>query len=181
MIEMAIESQRENNMITQLSDDIVLPKMIKVKQIFDESHLVVEDIPRIVNDILDVPKFKDQIKEGMSIAITSGSRGVANIALITKAIVDFVKSCGAHPFVFPAMGSHGGATAEGQLEVLTSYGVTEEYLGCPVRATMETVEVGTLDDGMPAFADKYAFEADGVILCGRVKAHTALEHPMKAD
>lgn len=177
MIEMAIESQRENNMITQLSDDIVLPRMIKVKQIFDESHLAVEDIPRIVNDILDVPKFKDQIKEGMSIAITSGSRGVANIALITKAIVDFVKSCGAHPFVFPAMGSHGGATAEGQLEVLTSYGVTEEYLGCPVRATMETVEVGRLDDGMPAFADKYAFEADGVILCGRVKAHTAFRAP----
>ena len=174
---MALEGQKVNNVLSQLCGDIYIPKILKVQQNFDSSQIDVEDIPKIVTDLLNQSKFKDQIKPGMSIAITSGSRGVANVAVITKAIVDFVKSCGANPFVFPAMGSHGGATEEGQLEILTGYGVTEEFLGCPIRATMETVEVGTLDDGMPAYTDKFAYEADGVILCGRIKAHTAFRAP----
>ncbi len=174
---MALESNIENNIVDKLVNHLDLPKMVKVKQTFNGDHIPQKDIPSAVVRELSRSELQEQIKPGMSIAITSGSRGVANVALVTKAIVDFVKSLGAHPFVFPAMGSHGGATPEGQLEVLTSYGVTEEYLGCPVRATMETVIVGYLDDGMPVYQDKYASEADGVILCGRIKAHTAFRGP----
>ncbi len=120
------------------------------------------------------------IRKGDSIAITCGSRGVANVAIIIKAIVDFVKECGGEPFVFPAMGSHGGATAEGQKEILTGYGVTEEFLGCPIRTTMEVDQLGTTPNGMPVFIDRYAHAADGIILCGRVKAHTAFRGPYES-
>ena len=82
--------------------------------------------------------------------------------------------------MFPAMGSHGGATAEGQREVLAAYGVTEEFLRCPIKASMETVEIGKLDNGQPVYVDKYAYEADGIILCGRVKAHTAFRGPYES-
>ena len=100
--------------------------------------------------------------------------------MITRAIVDFVKSCGGQPFVFPAMGSHGGATAEGQREILRGYGVTEETMDCPIRATMEVVQVGETEEGMPVFVDRYAYEADGIILCGRVKAHPAFRGPYES-
>lgn len=124
--------------------------------------------------------MRGRIHKGMSVAITCGSRGVCNIPIITRAIVDFVKSCGGQPFVFPAMGSHGGATAEGQRGVLRAYGVTEESVGCPIRATMEVVQVGETEEGMPVFVDRYAYEADGIILCGRVKAHTAFRGPYES-
>ncbi len=119
-----------------------LPKMVKIKQLLDHSHYTVEEIPGIVHKELDRPELRERIRPGMHIAITCGSRGVANIAIITKAIVDFVKECGAEPFVFPSMGSHGGATAEGQVEILTGYGVTEDFLGCPIKSSMDTVEIG---------------------------------------
>lgn len=163
----------KNNLVTQLCSDVKLPKMIKVRQHFDEVHIKTEDIPVVVRKQLEQRKIAQRIKPGMTVAITSGSRGVANVAIITKAIVDFLKEKGAKPFVFPAMGSHGGATSEGQLEVLTSYGVTEEFIGCPIRSSMETVQVGFRNDGKPVFVDKIAAEADGIVLCGRIKAHTA--------
>lgn len=174
---MAMQSTRENNMVTHLCKDVPLPNMVRVMQKFDEHHIVVEDIPKIITQQLSRPEIKDQIRPGMKIAIPCGSRGVANIAVITKAIVDFVKSCGGEPFVFPAMGSHGGATAEGQTEIIHGYGVTEAYLGCPICATMETVVVGHLESGMPVYVDRFAYEADGVILSGRIKAHTAFRGP----
>lgn len=92
----------------------------------------------------------------MNIAITAGSRGVANVAIITKSIVDFVTSKGANPFVVPAMGSHGGATAEGQLELLAGYGLTEEYLGCPIKSSMEVKMIGHTEDGREVVIDKNA-------------------------
>ena len=115
----------------------------------------------------------------MSICITCGSRGISNIPLIIKTIADFCKSKGALPFVVPAMGSHGGATAQGQLEILASLGVTEESIGCPIKSSMETVVVGhtVVGDIRPeeieVRIDKNAASADGIILCGRIKAHTA--------
>ena len=108
----------KGNLITRLCNDTKLPKMVKIRQNFDPQHIDPADIPAVVRAQLDRPEITGQIKPGMSIAITSGSRGVANVALITKAAVDFLKELGAEPFVFPAMGSHGGATAEGQKEVL---------------------------------------------------------------
>ena len=125
---MALETKKEGNVVSSLAATQPLPKMVKIKQLLDHSHYTVEEIPGIVYKELDRPELRERIRPGMHIAITCGSRGVANIAIITKAIVDFVKECGAEPFVFPSMGSHGGATAEGQVEILTGYGVTEEVL-----------------------------------------------------
>lgn len=170
---MALESKKENNVITRLASTQPLPRMVKVQQLLDRSHIPPEEIPGIVRGELRRVRLGDCIRPGMKVAITCGSRGVANISIITKAIVDFVKECGGSPFVFPAMGSHGGATAEGQLEILTSYHVTEELIGCPVYSSMEVVQVGTTPDGTPVYTDRHAHEADAIILCGRVKAHTA--------
>lgn len=177
---MSLETKEMGNVVSRLASTVELPKMVKVKQLLDHSHIEVEDIPKLVHDELDREEMRARIKPGANVAITCGSRGVANIAIIIKAIVDFVKECGGKPFVFPAMGSHGGATAEGQKEILTSYQVTEENMGCPIRATMEVVQVGETPDGMPVYADKYAYEADAIILCGRVKAHTAFRGPYES-
>jgi hypothetical protein len=106
------------------------------------------------------------------VAITVGSRGIANIATITKAIVEHVKSLGGVPFIVPAMGSHGGGTAEGQREILAGYGVTEPFAGCEIRSSMETVVVDTTPQGIPVHFDKHAYEADHVVVAGRVKPHT---------
>lgn len=175
---MALNTIKEGNVVTKLAASTALPKMVKVRQLLDHSHIDPADIPGLVHKELE--PMRARIKPGMSVAITCGSRGVCNIAIITRAIVDFVKDCGGEPFVFPAMGSHGGATAEGQREILTGYGVTEEAMGCPIRATMEVVQVGETEEGMPVFVDRYAYEADGIILCGRVKAHTAFRGPYES-
>ena len=139
---MSLETVAEGNVVTRLASSVELPKMARVRQLLDKSHIEVSEIPGLVRRELDREEIRERIKPGMSVAITCGSRGVANIAVITRAIVDFVRECGGEPFVFPAMGSHGGATPEGQKEILTSYNVTEEFLGCPVRATMEVVQLG---------------------------------------
>lgn len=175
---MALTTIKEGNVVTQLASATQLPKMVKVRQILDHSHIDPTDIPQLVQEQLE--PMRSRIRPGMRVAITCGSRGVANVAIITKSIVDFVKSCGGNPFVFPAMGSHGGATAEGQRGILTGYGVTESFLGCPILATMEVVQVGETEEGMPVFVDRYAYEADGIILCGRVKAHTAFRGPYES-
>ena len=178
---MALDNVLENNVVSQLASTVKLPRMVRVRQLLDHSHYEPEEIPALVHAQLDRPEMRERIKPGMSVAITCGSRGVANIAIITKAIVDFVKECGGEPFVFPSMGSHGGATAEGQREILRGYGVTEEFLGCPIRSSMEVVQIGTREDnGRPVFIDKLASEADGILLCGRVKAHTAFRCPYES-
>lgn len=175
---MALNTVKEGNVVTRLADSTVLPKMVTVRQLLDHSHIDPADLPELVRTELE--PMRGRIRPRMSVAITCGSRGVCNIAVITRAIVDFVKSCGGQPFVFPAMGSHGGATAEGQREILRGYGVTEETMDCPIRATMEVVQVGETEEGMPVFVDRYAYEADGIILCGRVKAHTAFRGPYES-
>lgn len=175
---MALNTIKEGNVVTRLASATELPKMVKVKQLLDHSHIDPADIPDLV--MREMEPMRSRIRPGMSVAITCGSRGVCNIAIITRAIADFVKSCGGQPFVFPAMGSHGGATAEGQREILRGYGVTEEFLGCPIQATMDVVQVGTTEEGMPVFVDRYAYNADGIILCGRVKAHTAFRGPYES-
>ena len=168
------------NIIANLCQDIAIPKMVKVKQHFDPSYIAPEDIPQVIWKELDRDIIASQIKSGMSIAITCGSRGVANIDIIIKAVVDYVKQKGGSPFVFPAMGSHGGATPEGQLEIVNGYGVTEEAMGCPIKASMETKQIGVTDDGRPVFIDKYASEADGIIMVGRIKAHTQFVGPYES-
>jgi len=161
-----------NNVVKRLCAEVSLPKMFKVKQLFDRKRIEVENIPDVIFAQMSRPELGGYIKNGKHIAITCGSRGVANVAIITKAIADFVKSKGAHPFVVPAMGSHGGATAEGQRALIEGYGVTEEFIGCPIVSSMETVVVGKNDEGQEVRIDKNAARADGIIVAGRIKPHT---------
>lgn len=116
--------------------------MVKIREVFDDTHIPVNMIADMVNAELSREALGGQVKPGMRIAITCGSRGMSNNAVMAKAIVDFVKSKGAEPYIVPAMGSHGGATAEGQLQILKDYGITEEAMGCPIKSSMDTVQIG---------------------------------------
>ena len=160
-----------NGVVARMLGDVQVPRMAPVRQALD--HERIDDIPAVVKTELMRPEIRKQIEPGASIAITVGSRGVANISEITREIVRNVRSFGAEPFVIPAMGSHGGGTAEGQMELLASLGVTEDVIEAPVRSSMEVVQITALDDGRPVFIDKLASESDGIIVVGRVKPHTA--------
>ena len=146
------------------------PEIFRIRQKFDRP--VVEDIPSEVASELSRLNLDTTIQPGESVAITAGSRGIANIHIIIKSIVDHLKGLGAEPFVVPAMGSHGGATAEGQQGIVEGYGITEDYVGCPIRSSMETVIVCDAKEGFPVHFDKNAYGADHVVVCGRVKPHT---------
>lgn len=171
-----------SGIISQLCAEVKLPRMLRVRQTFDGACIEKEKIPQAVFGQLSGPGVCDSIKPGKRIAITCGSRGVANISVIIRAIADFVKSRGAHPFIVPAMGSHGGATAEGQKNLLAMYGVTEESAGCPVVSSMDTVVIGRAAAGfdVPGSSknsfevriDKNAARSDGIIVAGRIKPHT---------
>lgn len=154
--------------------------MFRVRQKFSHDHIEPERIPHVIAELLSEEKFASRVRPGMRIAITAGSRGIANVALTTKCIADFVKSRGAFPFVVPAMGSHGGATAEGQREILAGYGIVEDYIGCPVVSSMEVKKIGVNDEGGDVYIDKNAAEADGIILGCRVKPHTAFRGPYES-
>jgi hypothetical protein len=146
---------------------MALPRMVKVRQSFAGPRLA--DIPGGVRAALGGAPLP--IRRGDTVAVGAGSRGIANIATIVRATVDHFKNIGARPFVFPAMGSHGGATAEGQLDLLAHYGITEPTMGCELRASMEVVQIGQALD-MPVWVDRIAAEADWIGLVNRVKPHT---------
>jgi hypothetical protein len=148
----------------------VYPPMFRLAQRFEAPR--VDDIPGTVQRELSRLALGSKIRPGQSVAVTAGSRGIANINVIIKATVDHLKQLKAEPFVVPAMGSHGGGTAQGQRGVLAGYGITEEFLGCPIRATMETVIVCQTKEGFPVHFDRFAYEADHVLVCGRIKPHT---------
>ena len=153
---------------------MVLPKMTRVRQHFDAP--VLTDLPAAIHEELDRINVASIVQPGDSVAITAGSRGVANVATAVKATVDYLKGIDAKPFVVPAMGSHGGATADGQRTVLEHYGITENTVGAPVKATMDVVKLGSLQqagaDDLPVFMDRFAAEADYVVPLNRIKAHT---------
>ncbi len=146
------------------------PRMLRLRQHFQASR--VGDVPETVRQELSKLDLGIKVKPGQSVAITVGSRGIANIAAITKAIVEHVKSLDGQPFIVPAMGSHGGGTAEGQRKIIEEYGITEEYVGAEIRSSMETVIVDQTPHGVPVHFDKHASLADHVIVAGRVKPHT---------
>lgn len=171
---------RERQVVADLVKDTYVPKMFRVKQVFPRPKIEKEEIPGIIQNLLSQEKFASRVKPGMRIAITAGSRGVANVALTTRCIADFVKSRGASPFVVPAMGSHGGATAEGQKALLAGYGVTEENVGCPILSSMEVKKIGVNEEGGDVYIDKNAAEADGIILGCRIKPHTAFRGPYES-
>lgn len=147
------------------------PRMIRVKQDFG-AHTPISDVyPAVVNEIERIVP-KTNIKAGDTVAITVGSRGIANLLEIVRAIVDSLKNHGCKSFIVPAMGSHGGATAQGQAEVLAHYGITETNIGVPVMSSMDVEEVGKTEDGLSVFADKNALLADHIVVFNRVKPHT---------
>ena len=151
--------------------DLPLPRMVGVRQKFEAERL--HDIPGAIAREFQRAEVRARVKAGHSIAVGCGSRGVAHIGEIARCVVRELQALGAKPFIFPAMGSHGAATAEGQRKVLASYGITEEAAGVPVRATMDTVVVGNLADGTPVHMDRFAAEADAVVVINRIKPHTA--------
>ena len=158
--------------------DIPLPKMVSARVTFESP--VLEDIEQTVSEQFKQSEIRQKIKPGQTIAIGCGSRGVANVAEVAKAVVSEIKALGGKPFIFPAMASHGAASAEGQQKVLEGYGITEEYVGCPLRATMEVVTIDTLDDGTRIFVDRYAAESDGIVLINRIKPHTNFRAPIES-
>jgi hypothetical protein len=146
---------------------MTLPKMYRVRQKLSRQRIA--DIPAAVHAAMTAASLP--IKRGDTVAVTAGSRGIANIAVIIRAVVDHLKGLGAAPFVFPAMGSHGGGTTTGQLEILEHYGITEASMGCPLRATMEVVQVGEAL-GLPVWCDQVAAGADWIGVVNRIKPHT---------
>jgi hypothetical protein len=147
-----------------------LPRMAKAQQVFHQPTIT--DLPAKIKEELDNKQLKNRVKPGQRIAVTAGSRGIANIPTILKTIIDELRSLGAEPFIVPAMGSHGGATPEGQIEILHSLGVTPETVGAPFEASQEVQVIGKLPDGVEIYLSKVALDADGVFVVGRVKPHT---------
>jgi hypothetical protein len=152
--------------------------MIKVKQKFEVKEIT--NVEEVVDREMNQEKIKSLIKPGMKIAVAVGSRGICNLDRIVKRVIDDIKMIGGEPFIVPAMGSHGGATAEGQKDILYNYGINEEKMGVEVISCMDVVEVGKTEDGVPVYVDKTAYEADMIVPVGRVKVHTDFKGPIES-
>jgi len=166
--------------VADLHCEAPLPRMSRVRQRFEAP--VLEDVEGAVKEQLAL--LQGKVKPGMRIGITAGSRGIANSARILRAAGEAVRALGGEPFILPAMGSHGGATAEGQTEVLAGYGVTEQSTGMPVVSSIAVRQIGQLgsadDPGPAVYMSVTALEADGLIICNRVKAHTDFRGPIES-
>ena len=158
--------------------DVELPRMVRVRQKFETP--ILDDPVAVVTEQFENPRIRERVKPGMRIAVGCGSRGIANIAGCARTVIDELKALGAEPFIFPAMGSHGAASAEGQVKVLASLGISEATMGCAVKSSMDVVELGKLDNGMPVFLDHYAAAAEAVALICRVKPHTNFRAPIES-
>ena len=150
--------------------EIQLPDMYRIRQQFDGSHI--GDTEAELRKKIKQAVPDGSVWKGKRLAITVGSRGIPSLEILVRTICSICREWGADPFVIPAMGSHGGATAEGQAAILKGYGITEERIGAPVISSMETVRYASLQDGTPLYCDRNAFEADGVIIFNKVKPHT---------
>lgn len=155
-----------------------LPKMYHVHQMFDTDKI--EDLEETVRKELNKPEIRSLVKPGMRIAMGVGSRGIRNMALIAKTTGEELQKMGAHPFIVPAMGSHGGGTAEGQAAILAGYGITEEQMGFPVLSSLQVDEVGVTSSGVHVVIDHNANSADMIIVLGRVKPHTDFQGPIES-
>ena len=171
---------RDDGTVSRLLKDVRLPRMFHAAQRFADTHIKREEIEAAIFHEVRRSGMALRIRPGMRVAITAGSRGIRNVDEITRSIAAFVKSRGAIPFIVPAMGSHGGATAEGQTELLAGYGITPDAMGCEILSSMETVLLGYSDLGKPVYMDKNAYEADGVILSCRLKPHNAFRGPVES-
>lgn len=151
-------------------EQVRIPRMARIRQIFDSS--CIKDPAGVLRKELEEKAGDCGDLRGKRIAITVGSRGIPYLADIVLTVIRFLQDRGAAPFIVPAMGSHGNACAEGQLEIVNSYGITEKSMGVPICSTMEVVQLGALDDGTPVYCDRYAAEADGLVVMNKIKPHT---------
>lgn len=159
------------SVIEGLLRDIPIPRVVKISRKFERP--VLADVGSAFLDRLHESGVLETVHPGMSIAVGVGSRGISNQPIVIRLLVKAISERGAIPFLFPAMGSHGGATAEGQKAVLERLGLSEEQTGAPIRATMETVEAGTAGNGLTVRYDACAAAADGIVLVNRIKPHTS--------
>ncbi|MEM1506210.1 lactate racemase domain-containing protein [Domibacillus sp. 8LH] len=166
------------DIIAELLRDIQLPKMVKVRQKFHAPELA--DTAGEVHEAIKKADVLSRISKGDRVAIAVGSRGVADLPILVRETAATVKKAGGEPFIVPAMGSHGGATAEGQVDVLLQLGVTEAAVGAPIESSMEVEKLGELPNGLPVYMDKLAFEADKIIVINRIKPHTAFRGPVES-
>ncbi|WP_035297265.1 lactate racemase domain-containing protein [Brevibacillus thermoruber] len=164
--------------LEELLRDIPLPRMVKVRQHFHAPEI--DDVASAVRRAIAEAGVLQRIAPGDRVAIAVGSRGVADIPTIAREVVRAIAAVGGQPFLVPAMGSHGGATAEGQREVLESLGVTEAFVGAPIVSSMDVVEVGRLPNGLPVYTDKHAYQADKIVVINRIKPHTAFRGPVES-
>ena len=167
--------------IEPLLEGVSLPRMFRVLQTFPRDRL--EDVAGETRRRLEASGAAALVRPGMTVAVTGSSRGIANMNVVLREAVSFLRRLGAEPFLIPAMGSHGGSTAEGQRRVLEGYGITEEFCGCPIRSSMETVCLGEApEEGgpLPVYIDRLAFEADGIVAVNRVKPHSAFRGPVES-
>jgi hypothetical protein len=158
--------------------DITYPDMALVEQHIDTPR--VADVPAAIRAEMARLGVAAKVRPGMRVAITAGSRGITGIAAVLATVAGELTRLGAEPFIVPCMGSHGGATAEGQVAVLHSLGVTEEAVGCPIRSSMDTVRIGATDQGIPVVIDRLAAGADGIVVVNRIKAHTEYTGPVES-
>ncbi len=157
---------------------VEFPQVFRVRQRFVSRRIA--DLEGAVRNALERLGLRGRVRPGQTVAITAGSRGIANYARILRAVVQYFQESGAAPFIVPAMGSHGGGTAEGQRDVLARYGITPDTMGCPIRASMETVVVGRAAEGFDVHFDRYAWQADHVVVVNRVKPHTQFTGPIES-
>lgn len=157
--------------IDELLRDVALPRMVRVRQIFPDDAIL--DVEAALRRTLRAPEVVSRVRPGMRIAIGVGSRGLAQLPNLVRVLVHELRLSGAHPFIVPAMGSHGGATADGQSRMLEALGVTEASAGCPIVSSMETVELDRLENGLPVLMDRHAMDADGIVVLNRIKPHTS--------
>lgn len=159
-----------NSPIQAILKGIPLPRLVAIETTFERP--VLADVGQAFLEKLRASRVLERIRPGMKLAVGAGSRGITNLPLVTRLLIEELKQAGAEPFIFPAMGSHGGATPAGQRAVLERMGFTEKSMGAPIRATMDVVQVGSTPDGLPAYVDAIAAQADGIIVVNRIKPHT---------
>ncbi|MBW2000533.1 MAG: DUF2088 domain-containing protein [Deltaproteobacteria bacterium] len=168
----------EEHEFTMGMDTVNFPKMIRIRQRFDTP--VVRDISReITSQVRELELWK-KVERGESVAVACSSRGIANYSTIVKETVRLLTGLGLDPFLVPAMGSHGGATSEGQKRLLENYGITESAMGAPLLSSLEVTHLGETEDGVPVFIDSMAFKADHIVLINRIKSHTEFTHEFES-
>ncbi|WP_028610136.1 lactate racemase domain-containing protein [Paenibacillus harenae] len=168
-----------SGILRRLVEHTPIPKLVKIRQTFDDTKLA--DPIGELTERLRAPGAMPGIGAGQKVAVAVGSRGISRIAELTRTVIDELKRIGAEPFIVPCMGSHGGATAEGQTEVLAHLGIDEQRMNCPVRSSMEVALVDRLPNGLPIYCDKIAAEeADAIVVINRIKPHTAFRGPIES-